>query len=308
MLELCLLGCGGMMPLPYRRLTALMTRYNGSSLLIDCGEGTQVGIKEKGWSFKPIDLICFTHYHADHISGLPGLLLTLGNAQRTEPILMVGPKGLARVVNSLRVIAPDLPFEIKFRELKEKTETIETKGYRIRAFRVNHNVVCYGYTIDIPRVGRFDVDRARQNGIEMKYWNRLQKGETITLPDRVLTSDMVLGPSRKGIKCTYTTDTRPTPVIAQEAEGADLFICEGMYGEADKKDKAVEKKHMTFIEAAELARQASPKEMWLTHYSPSLVYPENFMAPVREIFPGAKAGKDGMSLTLRFEDEENSGS
>lgn len=307
MLEICLLGSGGMMPLPYRRLTALMTRFNGSSLLIDCGEGTQVGIKEKGWSFKPIDLICFTHYHADHISGLPGLLLTLGNAQRTEPILMVGPKGLARVVNSLRVIAPDLPFEIQFRELKEKTETIEMKGYRIKAFRVNHNVVCYGYTIEIPRVGRFDVDRARANGIEMKYWNRLQKGETISLPDRQLTSDMVLGPERKGLKCTYTTDTRPTPVIAQEAKDADLFICEGMYGEADKKDKAIEKKHMTFIEAAELARQAGPKQMWLTHYSPSLVYPENYMQPVREIYPQAKAGKDGMSLTLRFEDEEDSG-
>ena len=115
MLELCLLGCGGMMPLPYRKLTSLMARYNGSSILIDCGEGTQVGIKEKGWSFKPIDVICFTHYHADHISGLPGLLLTLGNAQRTSPLLMIGPKGLERVVNSLRVIAPDLPFPIEFR-------------------------------------------------------------------------------------------------------------------------------------------------------------------------------------------------
>ena len=94
MLDVCLLGSGGMMPLPYRRLTALMARYNGNSILIDCGEGTQVAIKEKGWSFKPIDVICFTHYHADHISGLPGLLLTLGNAERTEPLVMIGPKGL----------------------------------------------------------------------------------------------------------------------------------------------------------------------------------------------------------------------
>ena len=208
------------------------------------------------------------------------------------------------MVNALRVIAPDLPFEIQFRELKEKTETIEMNGYRIRAFRVNHNVVCYGYTIEIPRVGRFDVDRAKENGIEMKYWSRLQKGETIALPDRVLTSDMVLGPRRKGIKCTYTTDTRPAQVIAQEAKDADLFICEGMYGEADKKDKAIEKKHMTFIEAAELARQAKPKEMWLTHYSPALVYPENFMSAVHKIFPASKAGKDGMSLTLRFEEDQ----
>ena len=202
MLELCLLGCGGMMPLPYRKLTSLMARYNGNSILIDCGEGTQVGIKEKGWSFKPIEVICFTHYHADHISGLPGLLLTLGNAQRTEPLLMVGPRGLERVVNSLRVIAPDLPFPIVFRELKEKEEVIVAAGCRITAFRVNHNVICYGYTIEIDRAGKFDINKAKENNVEMQYWNRLQKGETIELPDRILTSDLVLGPARKGIKCT----------------------------------------------------------------------------------------------------------
>ena len=117
MLDVCLLGTGGMMPLPYRWLTALMTRFNGSSLLIDCGEGTQVAIKEKGWSFKPIDVICFTHYHGDHISGLPGLLLTMGNADRKEPLTLIGPKGLERVVNALRIIAPELPFPIIYKEI-----------------------------------------------------------------------------------------------------------------------------------------------------------------------------------------------
>lgn len=304
MLELCLLGCGGMMPLPYRKLTSLMARYNGSSILIDCGEGTQVGIKEKGWSFKPIDVICFTHYHADHISGLPGLLLTLGNAQRTSPLLMIGPKGLERVVNSLRVIAPDLPFPIEFRELKEKSETIELDGYRIRAFRVNHNVICYGYAIEIDRAGKFDVQRAKKNNVEMKYWSRLQKGEVIELSDRILTGDLVMGPPRKGIKCTYTTDTRPTASIVEHAADSDLFICEGMYGEPDKQQKAVEYKHMTFYEAADLARKAKVRQMWLTHYSPSLVRPEEYLAKVQEIFPGTSAGKDGKSITLTFEDDK----
>ena len=304
MLELCLLGCGGMMPLPHRRLTSLMARYNGKSILIDCGEGTQVGIKEKGWTFKPIDVICFTHYHADHISGLPGLLLTLGNAQRTEPLLMVGPKGLERVGNALRVIAPDLPFPIEFRELREKSETIEMDGYRLRAFRVNHNVICYGYTIEIDRAGKFDVERAKANQVEMKYWNRLQKGETIELPDRTLTGDLVMGPARKGIKCTYTTDTRPTASITAHAMHSDLFICEGMYGEPDKQAKAVEYKHMTFYEAAQLAKDAQVKELWLTHYSPSLVYPEEFIPKAKEIFPAVSAGKDGRSVTLMFEEEK----
>lgn len=302
MLDVCLLGSGGMMPLPYRFLTALMTRFNGSSLLIDCGEGTQVAIKEKGWSFKPIDVICFTHYHGDHISGLPGLLLTMGNADRTEPLTLIGPKGLERVVGSLRVIAPELPFPIIYKEIEGPEQTFEMNGYRLKAFRVNHNVLCYGYTLEIDRAGKFDVERAKAQDIPQRYWSRLQGGEIIETEGGVLTPDMVLGPPRKGIKLTYTTDTRPTDSIRRNAEGSDLFICEGMYGEKEKAAKAAEYKHMTFYEAAGLAQEAQVGEMWLTHYSPSLTRPEQYMNEVKKIFPAAKAGKDGMSAELMFED------
>ena len=179
MLDVCLLGSGGMMPLPYRWLTSLMVRYNGSSLLIDCGEGTQIAIKEKGWSFKPIDVICFTHYHGDHISGLPGLLLTMGNAERTEPLTLIGPKGLERVVNALRVIAPELPFPLVFREIQGAEEEFLLNGYRLKAFRVNHNVLCYGYTLELSRAGKFQLEEALRLEIPKQYWSRLQKGETI---------------------------------------------------------------------------------------------------------------------------------
>lgn len=300
MLDVCLLGTGGMMPLPYRWLTSLMVRYNGSSLLIDCGEGTQIAIKEKGWNFKPIDVICFTHYHGDHISGLPGLLLTMGNADRTEPLTLIGPKGLERVVNALRVIAPELPFPIKCIEIREPEETFEMNGYRLKAFRVNHNVLCYGYTMEVDRAGKFDVERAKEAEIPQKYWGILQKGEMVEYEDRVLTPDMVLGPARKGLKITYCTDTRPTDSIKNNAEGSDLFICEGMYGEKDKQKKAREYKHMTFYEAAELARDAKVRELWLTHYSPSLTKPEEYMDDVREIFPAAVAAKDRRSVELVF--------
>ena len=303
MLDLCLLGTGGMMPLPYRWLTSLMLRYNGSSLLIDCGEGTQVAIKEKGWSFKPIDVICFTHYHGDHISGLPGLLLTMGNADRTEPLTLVGPRGLERVVSALRVIAPELPFEIKFIEITKPEEVLELNGYRITAFRVNHNVTCYGYTLEILRQGKFSPDSAREHEIPLKFWNPLQKGQTVEDEGRIYTPDMVLGPPRKGIKLTYTTDTRPTESILRNAKGSDLFICEGMYGEDDKIEKAKGYKHMTFREAATLARDAEVGEMWLTHYSPSLVRPDDYMDTVREIFPKAWPGKDGKSVELNFEED-----
>lgn len=281
-----------------------MARFNGSNILIDCGEGTQVSIKAKQWSFKPIDVICFTHYHADHISGLPGLLLTMGNAERTEPLKLVGPKGLERVVNALRVIAPELPFELEFTELNAPFEEIKMNGYTIQAFKVNHNVTCYGYNIVIPRAGKFQVEKAQALNIPVNYWSRLQKGETITDDNgNVFTPQMVLGDERKGIKLTYCTDTRPTTSIVDNAKGADLFICEGMYGEKGKEAKAREYKHRLFIEAANLAKQADVKEMWLTHYSPSLVRAEEFMDDVRKIFPYAKAGKDRKYMEIDFEEE-----
>lgn len=288
------------MPLPYRWLTSLMVRYNGSSLLIDCGEGTQIAIKEKGWGFKAIDVICFTHYHGDHVSGLPGLLLTMGNADRTEPLTIVGPKGLERVVGALRVIAPELPFPIRYKEITELEQSFEMNGYRLKAFRVNHNVLCYGYTLEIDRVGRFDVDRANAAGIPQRYWGMLQKGETVDVDGSTYTPDMVLGPARKGLKIAYCTDTRPTDSIRNNAAGADLFVCEGMYGEKDKLKKAKEYKHMTFYEAAHLAKDANVREMWLTHYSPSLTKPEEYMEEVRAIFPQAIAAKDRRTVELVF--------
>lgn len=303
MLEVCLLGTGGMMPLPYRWLTSLMVRYNGKSILIDCGEGTQIAMKEKGWSPKPIDIICFTHYHADHISGLPGMLLTMGNAQRTEPLLLVGPKGLTKVVSALRMIAPELPFPIEYMELTETQQKLAFDGFSIEAFRVNHNVVCYGYSIVISRTGKFQAEKAKELGLDVRYWNRLQKGETVELEGQVYTPEMVLGSERKGLKLTYCTDTRPTEGIVRNATGADLFVCEGMYGEPDKQEKAKEYKHMTFYEAAEMAKKADVGQMWLTHYSPSLVKAEDYMKAVKEIFPRAIAGKDGKTIDLMFEED-----
>lgn len=291
------------MPLPYRYLTSMMARCEGSNLLIDCGEGTQVAIKKKAWSPKPVDVILFTHFHADHISGLPGFLLTMGNAERKEPVLLVGPKGLIRVVNALRTIAPELPYELKFHELTQDKESLKVGPYRIEAFKVNHNVVCYGYSINIDRKGKFDAARAKELNIPLKFWSKLQNGETMTDGEKTYTPDMVMGEERKGIKVTYCTDTRPVKTISDMAKGSDLFICEGMYGEEEKISNAKEYKHMTMYEAAGLAKAADVKAMWLTHYSPSVNRPEEYIDKIREIFPRTKAATDGQSIELGFEDE-----
>ena len=217
-----------------------------------------------------------------------------------DAITIVGPKGLEKVVNSLRVIAPELPFEIKFHELKEADERFEILGYHIHAFKVNHNVLCYGYTIDIPRKGRFDVEAAKSLGLPVTYWNPLQKGQEIEYEGKTYTPQMVMGKARRGIRVTYCTDTRPTKSLVEAAHESDLLICEGMYAEEDKLEKAKHNKHMTFYEAAQVARDANVSEMWLTHFSPSMTGHKRYMKKVCEIFPQAHLGEDGKFVELDF--------
>lgn len=288
-----------------RWLTSLMVRYAGRAVLIDCGEGTQIAAQRAGLSLKPIDKLLLTHLHADHVSGLPGLLHSMGNAGRTEPLSVVGPVGTERVVNALRCIANTLPFEVRVSELETDEEDMVFRECDIHAFALKHRIACYGYSISLPRAGKFDVERARRLGVPMQLWSRLQRGETHELDGCVYTPDMVMGPPRKGLKVTYCTDTRPTPAIAAAAADSDLFICEGMYGDPDMLQKAEEKKHMLFVEAARLAQEAGGvKELWLTHYSPSMPNPKAYRDVARAIFPNAYTPRDGWTKTLVFDDAE----
>lgn len=300
MLDVCLLGTSGMMPLPERFLTSLMIRHNGHSFIIDCGESTQTSIRMQGWSFKDIDVLMITHFHADHISGLPGLLLAMTNSDKTEPLIIIGPKGLRQVVNSLRVIAPEISFPIKFIEL-DNDSTFEFFGLRINAFKVKHGMPCYGYSFELDRLGKFNPTAAKELEIPVKYWNKLQHGETI----KNWTPDMVMSTPRKGIKVTYCTDTRPTDSIIQYAKDSDLFICEGMYGETDNetKMKARTKRHMLMTEAVELALIANVKELWLTHFSPSMIKPYRYEKMLKKMFSTTHVGEDRMTVTLTYDEE-----
>jgi ribonuclease Z len=259
-------------------------------------------MRERGWSPNPIDVICFTHYHADHISGLPGLLLDMANSDRTEAIDIYGPKGLERVVSGLRVIAPELPFEVRLHEFSGAEQIIETHGYRLKAFKVNHSVTCYGYTFEIDRAGKFDKDAALAADIPLKFWSRLQNGETVEDGDKTYVPSMVMGPDRKGIKLTYCTDTRPVPAIAENAAGSDLCILEGMYGDPEDEQKALKKKHMTMYEAAQLAADAGVDKLWLTHFSPSMGRASRYASGVKKIFENTLIPEDGETMELNFDE------
>ncbi len=309
MFDICLLGTGGMMPLPGRWLTSCLIRYNGTTVLIDCGEGTQVTMRETGWSFKAIDYILFTHYHGDHISGLPGLLLTIGNCERTEPLTLIGPRGLRKIVEGLLLIAPGLPFPIEYVELTreqiQEQQELQLGELFVRPCQADHGIPCVGYSVEVKRQPKFDPQRAKEAGIPLPYWRRLQNGETVTEADgTVYEPSMVLGQARKGLKLTYCTDSRPKESIVRAAQEADLFICEGMYGEPDKQDKAKEHKHMSYQEAAQMAKEAGVSELWLTHFSPAMPNPRQYLSEATAIFPNTKVGKDRMIKEFKFREDE----
>ncbi len=303
MLDVCLLGTGGMMPLPDRWLTALLMRYNGSMLLVDCPEAGQIPVRLCGWGFKAIDAVLFTHYHADHVAGLPGLLLTLGNSGRQKPLVLIGPPGLKRVVEGLLVIVGQLPYELRLLELSEHQDSEFTlSDIYIRSIPVEHWMPCLAYSFEIRRQGRFDSMRAEELGIPVNCWSLLQRGEEVRLGDRLISPEMVLGKPRKGIKICYCTDTRPVEGLVDFIKGSELFICEGMYGHNHELEKAIDKKHMLFSEAALLARYGEVEELWLTHFSPSLEKPGEFEASVRDIFKNTVVGIDLMKKSIKFKE------
>ena len=301
MLDVCLMGCGGSMPKPDRWLSSAILRFEGRSVVIDCGEGTQLAMKEAGFAFKSVGVILITHFHADHVSGLPGFLLSMGNEGREEPVLIAGPRGIARVVHALCVVAPGLPFEVEILELPHAGGKLSRDGFEITAFKADHTCPCLGYRLDIPRAGKFDPERAKAAGIPLKFWNRLQHGETAEEDGRVFTPDLVLGPERKGLSVSYLVDTRPLPGMAEAVAGSDLLIAEGMFGQ-DKLERAEKSMHMTMAEAAQIAKDGGVSALWLTHFSPSVPDPSDFISEAKAIFPGATAGEDGKKTTLCFEE------
>jgi ribonuclease Z len=289
-----------MIPLPNRWLTCCWVEYQGAAVLIDCGEGTQIAIKKAGLKPSRLELLLITHFHADHIAGLPGLLLTLANCARTEPLTIAGPPGLRRIVSALTIIAPRLPYELEIIELdRQNPQTIEKAGLTITALSLRHGMTCLGYRIELFRLPVFNPQKAAALEIPVRMYKVLHAGESVTLEDgRTITPQQVLDGARKSISVCYMTDTLFFPAMADFAHGVDLLIAEGMYYDEEMRDKIEEKNHMLFSDSAKLAAKAGAKRLWLTHYSPALERPWDGAKTAQRIFSQAVAAKDGECLTI----------
>ncbi|GAB6170427.1 ribonuclease Z [Clostridium carnis] len=312
MLDICLLGTGGGMPMPYRNLSATLLNYKGRKILIDCGEGTQVSMRMIGWGFKSVDIICITHCHGDHIVGLPGLLSTIGNSGRIKPLTIIGPSGINDVIDGLRVIIPYLPYEIKIIENKRTMYFNENKeGFLlnkdngdliIKTIELEHSSPCIGFNFYFKRSRKFDVEKAIRLNVPKILWSKLQREKSVILDNIEYKDEMVLGEERKGIKISLITDSRPLEKIPLFIEKSDLFICEGTYGDDNDIDKAVKNKHMTFSEAGDIAKKGNVKELLLTHFSPAMLEPEKYIENSKANFNNTILGTDRLIKTLKFLD------
>jgi len=306
-MEAFVLGCGGMMPLPYRHLTSVLLRRDGDLFLFDGGEGTQVSLRRLNLKWKKINAIFVSHTHADHVTGLPGIMMLSAQVDRSEPLYIYGPPKIAEYIETSRkVLDMYINYPVIINEITAPCVVHEGDGFYIRAFPLQHTKTCVGYTLEeLDRPGEFNPEKAKEHNVPCgPLWGKLQQGESVVSADgSVVTPDQVMGSKRSGRKFSYVTDTLYTPSIAKEVRGSDLLICEGMFSN-DVEDQAKEKKHMTARQAGIIARDASVKKMGLIHYSPR--YTDNelsvLLQQAQEVFPPAVLTKDRMIFDIPYVD------
>ncbi len=300
MIDVCILGTVGMMPMPGRWLSCALIRCGASLTLIDCGEGTQIPWKALGWGFRQLGAICLTHMHADHVAGLPGVLFMVAHAGRTEPLHIYGPPGTTYIVDGLRRIAPEMPYPLHIHEIKSGTHFPLPGNLHGSCTAAAHGIPCLAYRIELRRNPAFQPDKARALGLPVQLWSRLQKGETLEYNGQRITPSQVLGEARRGISLAYITDTRPTSALAAFARDVDLLICESMYDSAEDLPLARANAHMLVTESAGIARDAGAHALILTHFSPKIHDTANAEKAARRIFKNARAAREGMVVTLEY--------
>lgn len=308
MLDVTLLGTAALMPIPDRALTAATLTCAGRTILFDCGEGTQTAARRAGVSLMKADVIALTHYHGDHTFGLPGLMQTMEVLGRTLPLTIVGPEGLRAALRPILELVGHVNYPVRLTELHEGGVFLRElaggwpEAARLTAFPTSHRVVSQGYGFTLGRAAKFLPEQAKALGVPVQLWSLLQRGQSVQVGGRTVRPGDVLGPARRGLKFVFTGDTALCDSLVAGSRGADLMICEATYGENDQAGMAAEYGHMNFAQAAEAARRAGVRRLWLAHYSQMVEDPRLHLPNATALFEDAVCGEDGMSVTLRFED------
>ncbi len=302
MIDICMLGTCGMMPLPGRWLSSALVRCGSTLTLFDCGEGTQIPWKSLGWGFRQLGAICFSHMHADHVAGLPGILFMVAHAGRTDPLDIYGPQGTNYIIEGLRRLAPELPYSVILHEYKGGEHFALPGGLHGICAPAAHGIPCLAYRVDLERKPAFQVERAQALGLPVQLWSRLQHGETLAYNGQTISPAQVLGAPRRGISLAYITDTRPTKTLSELAHDVDLLICESMYDNPEDLPLAHANAHMLAEESAAIAKAAAAHALILTHFSPKIYDTSNAERAARQVFANTRAARDGMIITLDFLD------
>ena len=296
------------MPLPSRHLTSVLLRKDGDLFLFDCGEGTQVSLRRLNLRWKKISAIFISHTHADHVTGLPGILMLSSQVDRNEPLYICGPPKIREYVEmNRRVLDMYINYEIRIIEFTEGRTVYEGKDFKVRSFPLEHTKPCFGYTLEEEmRPGVFFPEKARKLMVPVgPLWSKLQQGEAVNNENgETVDPSQVVGPLRHGRKFSYVTDTVYRPDIASNVSGSDLLICEGMFA-SDLEESAREKKHLTAEQAARIARDAGGvKKLGLIHYSPRYGSRElkRLKDEARVVFPETFLTKDRQCLDIPNDD------
>jgi ribonuclease Z len=302
-LEIFVLGTGGMMPLPGRFLSSVLVRREGELFLFDCGEATQIALRRLNLKWKRISFIIITHTHADHVTGLPGILMLSSQVDRDEPLYIIGPPKIKEYIEAnRRILEMYINYQIEVIEFQEQKTVFKGKDYSINAFPLIHSKICMGYTLEEDvRPGVFFPDKAQALGVPRgPLWSLLQSGKSITLNSgRVVKPEEVMGEKRKGRKISFIVDTLPKDGLADFVADSDLLICEAMF-ESDLIESATLKQHLTSKQAAELARAARVRSLGLIHYSPRYTNRElnKLLKEAKGIFPETFLTRDGQFISL----------
>ena len=300
------LGTGSGKPMPHRNVSSVALFRDGKIYMFDCGEATQIQLSRSSLRPGALEAIFLTHFHGDHVNGLPGFVGSLTLNRREDALDIYGPSGLNhwfKTLRDLHILWPSFP--VHAHEHSEAGVVMKRSDFRVEIHRLRHRVETWGYAfIEDDRPGRFDVEAAKKLGVPSgPLYGRLQQGETVELDDgRTIEPDQVLGPSRPGLKIAYVTDTAPCDGAMELAKDADLLIHEATYPAGNEK-LAHERGHSTAADAAHCARKAGARKLVMTHLSQKYIRPNDFLAGARDIFPETAVAQDLMEVEIKRRDQ-----